>query len=114
MEPARPILIDPAIESLLAQARTRLEEHYGRRLAAVVLHGSVARGTAEPESDIDLLVLLRDDLDYFQELRTLVNLLYPLQLDFERVISALPASVEEYESGSLQLYRNAAHEGFRV
>jgi predicted nucleotidyltransferase len=113
MEPARPIPIDPDMESLLAQARMRLEEHYGARFAGLVLHGSVARGTSEPESDIDLLILLRDDLDYFQELRTLVNLLYPLQLDFERVISALPAPVEEYESGSLQLYRNAAHEGFR-
>jgi predicted nucleotidyltransferase len=114
MEPARPIPIDLDIESLLAQAHTRLEEHYGARFAGLVLHGSVARGTSEPESDIDLLVLLWGDLDYFQELRTLVNLLYPLQLDFERVISALPASVEEYESGSLQLYRNAAREGCRV
>lgn len=114
MEPARSTPIDPDIENLLAQARTRLEEYYGPRLAVVVLHGSVARGTSEPESDIDLLVLLRDQLDYFEELRTLVNLLYPLQLDFERVISALPASVEEYESGSLQLYRNAAREGVRL
>jgi predicted nucleotidyltransferase len=114
MEPARSTLIDPDIESFLAATRTRLEEQYGDRLAGLVLHGSVARGTSEPESDIDLLVLLGGDFDYFEELRTLVRFLYPLQLDFERIISALPASVEEYESGSLQLYRNAAREGLSV
>lgn len=112
MEPARAIPVDPEVENLLTQARKRLEEHYGHRFAGLVLYGSVARGTAEAESDIDLLVLLRDELDYFRELRTVVNVLYPLQLEFERVISALPAAVEEYEAGTFQLYRNAAREGF--
>lgn len=111
MEASRPIPADPQVAKLLTQARERLEEHYGPRLAGLVLHGSVARGTAETESDIDLLVLLRDELDYF-ELRTVVDLLYPLELEFERVISGLPAAVEDYEAGSLQLYRNAAREGF--
>lgn len=102
---------DPALVELLRNVRGRLQEHYGERLEDVVLHGSVARGTDEPESDIDLLVLLRGELDYFRELRTLVDLLYPLQLEAERVISALPAAAAEYRAGALQLYRNAAHEG---
>lgn len=84
MEPARRLPFEPEIESLLAQVRARLQEHYGSRFAGLVLHGSFARRTAGPESDIDLLVLLRDDFDYFQELRALVDLLYPLQLDHER------------------------------
>lgn len=112
MNPLRPSAVEPDVERLLAQVRERLEQHYGARFAGLVLHGSTARGTAEAESDIDLLVLLRDELDYFRELRTVVDLLYPLQLDFERVISALPAAIEDYESGTLQLYRNAAREGF--
>lgn len=70
--------------------------------------------TKPTESDIDLLVLLRGDLDYFQELRTLVDLLFPLQLDAARVISALPAAAEEYRRGTLQLYRNAAREGLAL
>lgn len=112
MESTRTMPVDAEVANLLAQARRRLEEHYGNRFAGLVLYGSVARGTAEAESDIDLLVLLRDELDYFRELRAVVSLLYPLQLEFERVISALPAAVEDYESGTLQLCRNAAREGF--
>jgi predicted nucleotidyltransferase len=33
---------------------------YGPRLGAVALYGSVARGTARPDSDIDLYVVVRD------------------------------------------------------
>lgn len=110
----RPRPRDPALAELLGKVRSILREHYGERLADVVLHGSVARGTDEPESDVDLLVLLRGELDYFRELRTLVDLLFPLQLDAERVISALPAAAEEYRRGTLQLYRNAAREGLAL
>lgn len=102
---------DPELNSLLARVRSRLQERYGDRLDSVILHGSVARGTQEAESDVDLLVLLRGELDYFRELRTLVDLLYPLQLEAERVLSALPAAAEDYRGGTLQLYRNAAREG---
>lgn len=102
---------DPELNTLLARARSRLQERYGDRLDSVILHGSVARGTQEAESDVDLLVLLRGELDYFRELRALVDLLYPLQLEAERVISALPAAADDYRGGTLQLYRNAAQEG---
>ena len=65
-------------------------------------------------SDMDLLVLLHKPFDYFQELRTIVDLLYPLQMESERLISAKPASVDEFEEGGLQLYRNAKREGVSV
>lgn len=100
-----------ALAELRREIRSRLHGYYGERLDDVVLHGSVARGTDEPDSDIDLLVLLHGDLDYFRELRTLVDLLYPFALESERVLSALPAASDEFRAGTLQLYRNAALEG---
>jgi hypothetical protein len=36
-----------------------LDRHFGERLVSVVLFGSRARGTAKPESDVDLLVIVR-------------------------------------------------------
>lgn len=45
----------------LAEAyATLLEKHLGKRLISVVLFGSVARGSATPNSDIDLLIVARD------------------------------------------------------
>jgi predicted nucleotidyltransferase len=77
----------------------------------LVLYGSVARGQASPMSDIDLLVLLNKPFNYFQELRRIIDLLYPIQLDTDQLISAKPAPLDEFESGSVQLYRNAKREG---
>jgi len=39
-----------------------LRERLGERLLAVALFGSVARGEATPDSDIDLLVVVSDAL----------------------------------------------------
>ena len=102
------------MDDILAKCKKTLREHYGVRFAGLVLYGSMARDEAKADSDIDLLVLLNGPFDYFQELRTLTDLLYPIQLVSDRLISAKPAAVDEYKRGSLQLYRNAAREGIRV
>ena len=41
-------------------------------------------------SDIDLLVLLSEPFDYFAELRQVIEVLYPIQLESEQLISAKP------------------------
>ncbi len=114
MIPAHQSLGDSAVEATLARSRTVLKEHYGSRFAGLVLYGSTARGTAGTESDLDILVLLQGDFDFFHELRTITALLYAVQLESDRLISARPAAVADFEAGVLQLYRNAALDGLRV
>ena len=104
----------PSVRAVLDDVRRRLTSFYGDRLVRVILYGSEARGEAKPGSDIDLLVLLRGPFDRFDELRTIVDLLYPLQLASDRLISARPVSVEDYEHGTIQLYRNARADGIAV
>jgi predicted nucleotidyltransferase len=100
-----------AITELVRKCRTALESHYGSQFKGLVLYGSVARDQSSTVGDIDLLVLLSKPFDYFQELRRIVDLLYPVQLDADRLISAKPAPFDEFEDGSIQLYRNARREG---
>jgi len=102
------------ITEAIQKCRIALESHYGPRFKGLVLYGSVARDQASPDSDIDLLVLLSEPFDYFQELRQIIDLIYPIQLDVDRLISAKPAPVEQFEAGSIQLYRNAKREGILV
>ena len=99
------------VVSVVKICRTCLRDHYRDRLQSVVLYGSAARQERTADSDIDLLVVLAQPLDYFAELRTIVDLLYPIQLEASHWISAKPANATELESGTIQLYRNILREG---
>lgn len=102
------------ISYIFQQCKYILQSHYQSRFRGLILYGSSARQEATASSDIDLLVLLEEPFDYFHELRTIVALLYPVQLESERLISAKPASVEEFEQGTISLYRQAKREGVRL
>jgi predicted nucleotidyltransferase len=102
------------VQLTLANCKQQLQQHYGCKLKALILYGSAANQRLTPQSDLDLLVLLDPPLDYFQELRAIVDLLYPLQLDASHWISAKPAAIDEFEQGLTQLYRNIHQEGIVV
>jgi len=101
-------------QQLVQSCKERLVARFGPRFKGLVLYGSMARGTADPESDIDLLVLLGEPFDYFVDLEVLVDLLHDLQLASDRYLSVRPARAQDFESGRLQLYRNARQEGIAV
>jgi len=65
--------------------------------ANVWLFGSHARGDARPESDWDVLVLLKDPVDT-ERRRTLRHALYDVELDTSEAISVRIYSREEWES----------------
>ena len=102
------------VNEVVKKCKMALESHYVAQLKGVILYGSVARNQADSMSDIDLLVLLGQPFDYSSELRQVIDVLYPIQLESERLISARPVSLEEFERGSIQLYRNAKREGIFV
>lgn len=101
----------PLIAATLTTCKQVLTDHYGARLYALILFGSAARQTLTPESDLDLLVVLQPPLDPIQELSTVVDIIYPLQLEASHWISAKPADQTEFLAGATQLYRNIHNEG---
>ena len=103
-----------AIDQIIRQCKTTLQDYYGSRLKGVVVYGSVARKEAGPESDIDMLVLLHQPFSYFEETQRIIDLLYPIQLESEHLISAKPVFLQDYERGRFQLYRTAKKEGLMV
>lgn len=104
--------IDSDVARILGQVRPRLSEAFGPRLQGVLLYGSFARGDQQPDSDIDLMVLLEPPVDLGRDLWTIVKTLYPLQLEIpEHGIHGLPVSIESFEAGQFSLYRNAKSEG---
>ena len=73
--------------------------------------GFEARGQACVDSDVDVLVLLDDPVDYGRDLERNLEALYPLSLEIERRISPKPVSAVEYETVDCPLYNNARREG---
>ena len=98
-------------EQLLKEIKWRLTRRHGERLRGAVLYGSEARGTAGPDSDIDVLVLLQGPVAFGLDLETNLEALYPLSLQIERRISALPVDISEYESFECPLYQRVHQEG---
>ena len=101
-------------EELLKRIKNTLAKVYGERLKGIVLYGSEARGDAEPDSDIDFLVLLDGPVKIGQEISTIVDALYPLQLEVIRPLHGMPTDIKEYEDGKAPLYRNVKVEGIRA
>lgn len=99
---------------ILKGCKTALENSYQSQFKGLILYGSMARDQARSDSDIDLLVLLNQPVDYFRELRAIVELLYPIQLESDQLISAKPAAWDSFEAGTVPLYRNAKREGVLV
>lgn len=99
------------MDYIIKKCKRALEEYYGSQFQGLLLYGSIARNQATASSDIDMLVLLSKPFDYFQELRRIADLIYPIQLESEQLISVKPAPVDEYQNGNIQLYRNAKREG---
>jgi len=99
------------MHDILQQISEALSKAYGDRLKSVILYGSEARGEATEDSDIDVLVILEDPINYGEDLETNLEALYPLSLKLERRISAKPVSEQEYKTADCPLYRHAKVEG---
>ena len=78
----------------------------------IVLYGSTAKGTAEPESDIDIAVFLSGRLTPLQEDR-LSDLIVDLNLKYDKVFSVIDIDQQTYLTwrSVSPFYRNVDEEG---
>jgi uncharacterized protein len=86
--------------ALLNEARTAIKSIYGDRLAKIILYGSYARSEQTEESDIDLLVVVKDaEIDRFKEISEINHYFYPMRLKYEIDISVHPITQQSFEKG---------------
>ncbi|MBU4372959.1 MAG: nucleotidyltransferase domain-containing protein [Euryarchaeota archaeon] len=78
-------------QQILTRFKQSLLERFGGNLISLVLYGSVARGTAGNESDIDLLIILKDAPDsYYKRLEPVVDIELKLRKEAYETIGAAP------------------------
>jgi len=95
-------------QNVVAEFLKRILEQYRERIDGVILFGSVARGEAKEDSDIDILVVGDITLD------ELVNISYPLLLEHGELISAKNMDKDHFNflvTNGYSFIRNVLKEG---
>ena len=106
--------MNPRIRVILAELRSRFEALYGDRLVKLILYGSQARGDAKPDSDIDVLVVLKGEVDPFAEIERGSHVTADVSLEHDVVISTVYLPEERYNRGGGPLLLNVRAEGVSV
>lgn len=103
------------IKKILRELKNGLQKIYGEQLKTVVLFGSYARGDAHPpDSDIDVMIVLRGEFDYWAMDKLCSEFVADLSLEHDVVISIKLASEEKYALSKFPLYINVRREGVTV
>jgi len=99
------------VAAILAELKRAFQAIYGDRLVKMVLFGSHARGDAEPGSDIDVLVVLRGNVDAGEEIARTSEVLADLCLAHNEVVSCVFIGEARFTTRQGPLPRNVRREG---
>lgn len=104
----------PQLDEILARLRSYLRETYGDRLSQIILYGSQARGDADLDSDIDVLVVLKDSFDFGTEVKRTNDFIADLCLECTVLISVAFAGADQVEAARMPFFLNVRREGIVV
>ena len=82
------------------------------QLVSVILYGSVARGTASSESDIDVALLIKGSLSSVTE-NELSDFIVDMNLKYDKVFSVIDIDNDNYEKWKAvaPFYKNVKQDG---
>lgn len=108
-----PTNVEKAIKEL-AQAMAGM---FGNKLSEVILFGSYARNQQDEESDIDIIVLVKEDqLSLKSYSYKIVEIVADINLQYDAVLSVILQSTDEYEEYKdvLPFFMNIQREGVTI
>jgi predicted nucleotidyltransferase len=99
------------IRKLMKDLKEGLVRIYGDRLKAVYLYGSYARGDYRQGSDVDVMILLSDYKNYWEELRRSTELASDISLEYDVTVSRLIMKEIQWKESDMPVLRNIHKEG---
>lgn len=105
------MLVTSKVNPLLQELHQSLKDLYSDRLIYLILYGSQATGTANPDSDLDIMVVLKGQISVYEEIIRMGEITTELTIKYNELISVFPISEENYLSQSTPLLKNIHKEG---
>ncbi|RYF44957.1 MAG: nucleotidyltransferase domain-containing protein [Cytophagaceae bacterium] len=103
------------LQALSQELKQALSALYGHRLDRLILYGSYARGDFHAESDVDYLVVLRDEpVQEGNEVWVMADNLSYLSDKYDVLVLVKPTSVVKYAHSNLFFYEEVRREGIDV
>lgn len=102
------------ILDVLILLRAYLQQEYRDRLEQVILFGSQARGDATSDSDIDILIVLKDPVNASAELSRTSQFVSQLCLEHNILISRLFLPRSRFETENSPLLHRIRQEGIAL
>lgn len=104
----------PEVKSLLQEFQEKIPEVVRSHIRQLILFGSAAREEDQPESDVDVLVLLNEKSSQVEEALREAAYQAMWACDFRRLLSLKILSFTEYEdrlAKGYSFYQNVEREG---
>ena len=99
------------IRKLMKEFKEGLIRIYGDRLKAVYLYWSYARGDYRPGSDVDVMIMLKDYRNYWEEHRRSSQLASDISLEYDVTVSRLIVKESQWQESVMPVIRNIHKDG---
>jgi predicted nucleotidyltransferase len=102
------------VQTVLKLLKREFLHIYGDQVHSILLYGSRARGDEKNDSDIDILIVLKDEFNYLEMLKRSDDLAASISLENDVVISRAFVSEKDYKERQTPFLMNVRREAIAV
>ena len=102
------------LNEIITELRQELTKLYGDQLKKLILYGSQARGDANEDSDIDLMIVLTHLTSPGDEIFRMGKIKNQLDLKYDQLISIFSISEKDFSDKKTPLLENIRREGISL